>query len=332
MGKLIGCCVIFAVLWSGWWFLASTTAERAVQNWLSARQSEGWQAEVRQITRSGFPVKLSMLINAPKLADPATGIALQMDHLTLSAPAWWPGDVTLTLPDTPIRMASLNGLIDLQADEGQAILHLHPGPSLQLETMEATSGLWQITTPQGALLSGSDFTTSMVQDADTPERYTLDINTKDLTPGTLLRIGVPSDWPLKFDAFTAQITATFDTAWDRHALADRRPQPRQITISDADIRWGALRLGASGDLDVDANGLPTGTLALKVEQWREAVNIAQASGVLAAGFRPQAETVLGMLANMGGDPETLNLTLSFKGGAMSMGPIPLGPAPRFVLP
>lgn len=331
MGRLIGFLVIITGLWSGWWFLAATGAERAVQSWLDLRQAEGWQAQAQSITRSGYPATLNLHIDAPQLADPATGVALEMDHLDLSAPAWWPGDVTLDLPETPIRMTSPDGPLTLQANAGQAILNLHPGPSLQLEAMQATSALWQLIAPEGPLLSGSAFTTSMVQDAETAETYTFDIDATDLTPGTFLRAGLPADWPLKFDAFKARMTVTFDTPWDRSALEARRPQPREITVKDADIKWGALRHRISGALTVDADGTPDGALTIQLENWRQALDIAQDNGALAADFRPQAETILGMLSNMGGDPETLNMTLTFKGGSMAMGPIPLGPAPRLIL-
>lgn len=331
MGRVIGFIVIIAALWSGWWFIAATGAERAVHNWLELRQAEGWQAQAQSVTQSGYPAMLNLRIDAPQLADPATGVALEMDQIMLSAPAWWPGDVTLTLPDTPIRMTSPDGPLTLQANEGQAVLNLHPGPSLQLEAMQATSGLWQITTPEGALLSGTDFTTSMVQNPENAETYTFDINATDLTPGTLLRAGLPSDWPLKFDAFRARMTVTFDAPWDRTSLEDLRPQPRAITIEDADIKWGPLRHVASGALTIDSEGIPEGNLNVRIENWRQALDIAQDNGALSADFRPQAETVLNMLSNLGGNPDTLNLTMTFAEGAMTMGPIPLGPAPRIIL-
>ncbi|WP_299871549.1 DUF2125 domain-containing protein [uncultured Sulfitobacter sp.] len=331
MSRVIGVLMLAATLWSGWWYIASSAAERGVHNWLALRQAEGWQAEAQGVTRSGYPVRLNLHVEGPVLADPATGVALEMEHLDLSAPAWWPGDVTLDLPQTPIRMSSPDGPLTLQANAGQATLNLHPGPSLQLEAMQATSALWQITAPEGALLSGSAFTASMVQDTETAETYAFTVDATNLTPGAFLRAGLPTDWPSSFDTFTARMRVTFDTPWDRSALETRRPQPRKITIEEADIKWGALRHRASGDLTIDASGVPEGSVSLQVENWRQALDIAQDNGALAADFRPQAETILGMLSNMGGDPETLNMTLTFKGGSVAMGPIPLGPAPRIIL-
>jgi hypothetical protein len=82
---------------------------------------------------------------------------------------------------------------------------------------------------------------------------------------------------------------------------------------------------------VDDQGSPEGALQLTVTNWRGMLDVAQGSGVLDAGLRPQAETILGMLSNLGGDPDTLNMTLTFMDGTMALGPIHLGPAPRLIL-
>ena len=331
MGRLIGIIIVLGAVWSGWWYIAAAGAERAVSSWFDARAAEGWQAEKQSLRRSGYPTQLNLRIDAPQLADPETGVALSADHLTLSAPAWWPGDVTLTLPETPLRLASPEGALDLIAADAEALMHLHPGPSLQLERMQATSGPWQITSTAGAILTGTDFDLSMQQDETRAETYSLAITVADLAPGAALREGLPPDWPLTFDTYQARMTVTFDTPWDRRALQDRRPQPRKITIDGVDITWGPLRHVASGSLDIDAQGIPEGQLDLRLENWRQALDVAQKSGALAGDVRPQAETILGILANLGGDPDTLNLPLSFNGGRMAVGPIPLGPAPRITL-
>jgi hypothetical protein len=247
MRRVIRVAVTLAALWSGWWWLASTGAERAVRAWLDDRRAEGWQAETAHLTSGGYPFTLRLTADAPRLADPETGIAIDMSRLDASAPAWWPGNVTLRLPETPIRLSSPDRLMDLRVQSGKALLGLHPGPSLQLRVMQATSGPWQVTTPQGDLLRGADITLAMQQQAERAETYAFDIRSTGLTPGKLLRAGLASDWPQAFDVFAARVIITFDTPWDRHALQDRRPQPRAIRVAQADVSWGALTLAASGN-------------------------------------------------------------------------------------
>jgi hypothetical protein len=57
----------------------------------------------------------------------------------------------------------------------------------------------------------------------------------------------------------------------------------------------------------------------------------ETAGYLPPNMRPQAEQVLKGLAQMTGQTTGLDLTISFQDGRMSMGFIPLGPAPRIIL-
>jgi hypothetical protein len=58
--------------------------------------------------------------------------------------------------------------------------------------------------------------------------------------------------------------------------------------------------------------------------------------VAAGTVRPElartAETMLEGLAKQSGDPEVLKLPLVLKDGWMSLGPLPLGPAPALIPP
>ena len=127
------------------------------------------------------------------------------------------------------------------------------------------------------------------------------------------------------------LEGTFDRVWDRRALEQRRPQPRALSLDVLDIHWGTLRLRAAGDLTVDDSGLPSGTLTVKAENWRELLKMAGQAGRLPRDALRGAERVLGMLAGLGGNPEDLETQVNIRDGWMALGPLPLGPAPRLIL-
>jgi hypothetical protein len=54
-----------------------------------------------------------------------------------------------------------------------------------------------------------------------------------------------------------------------------------------------------------------------------------ALGLIRPETAPTVERAGESLARIGGNAEVLTLPLVFAGGRMSLGPIPLGPAPRF---
>ena len=153
MRKLLGLIAVLAVLWSGWWFIASEGLRGALTGWLQTRVAEGWQAEVAGVEMAGFPTDLRARMVAPRLADPMTGVALEMDDLTLAAPAWWPGHATLTLPETPILLANPQGRSFLTMTDSVMELRLRPGTALELERMGWNAGPWGLTENAASLVS-----------------------------------------------------------------------------------------------------------------------------------------------------------------------------------
>ena len=332
MRKLIWIIIVLAGLFCGWWMLASATVERGLATWVGDRRAEGWQAELTALPVTGFPTRFDLVLNDLALADPATGLALRMQGLQLTARSYWPGDVAVTLPQTPIEFSTPDARLTVTAKEAKAALRLHPGPTLELDQMVATSGAWQLDGPAGNLLQASDADAEITQGAKA-ETYRFALSAGQLVPGGLIRtaLRLPVDWPLAFDAFAADVTIIFDAPLNRYTLEDRRPQPREIEAKRIDFHWGPLRLNATGRLAIDPTGVAEGEVKLLVENWRSALDLAEQSGAMADRLRPQAELMLNALANMGDNPETLDLTLGFRDGGMFLGPISLGPAPHLIL-
>ncbi len=333
MGKLVSVIVVFALLWCGWWAVASAGLQRGIVKWVEARRAEGWQADVREIEKKGFPTRLNARLHDVAFADPAAGVAVSMDQFDILAPVYWPGYVTVVLPETPITLASPSLRASLIAKNAQADLRLRPGPSLPVQSVTFKAGAWVLETALGGVAGADDIHLSMIQQSSGQPVYDLKVDTTNMTPGAVPRafLGVPDDWPLAFATFTADMTVGFDEIWDRRALERRRPQPRTIALKLAKFVWGDVSILATGDLKVDTEGQPTGDVSIKAENWPVMLDMAENAGYLPSSFRPQAEQMLKALAQMTGQTTGLDLTVSFKDGRMAMGFIPLGPAPRIFL-
>ena len=61
------------------------------------------------------------------------------------------------------------------------------------------------------------------------------------------------------------------------------------------------------------------------------LTLAQSAGLLPSELRPQLESILSALAGTSGNPEAFDVTLTLANGRVSMGFLPLGPAPRIYL-
>lgn len=331
MRKLVWIVVLAALAWSGWWFVASTSLRKGITGWFAAREAEGWQAELGEVSGGGFPLTLQTGLHDIALADPDAGLAIQSARLDISAPTWWPGDVTVLLDDGPIQLASPLGRSTLKMINGTMSLNLHPGTALELETLGWTSGPWRVEDAVGTQAQADTLTLTMAQ--TTGPSYDFSAQANQFAPGdaTRVRLRLPDTFPRAFDSLTLQATVTFNQPWDRRALDTARPQPRRIDLHLAEARWGDLRLNFAAALDVDSSGVPTGDVSLQAKNWRTMLDLAEASGVLPNALRGQAEGIMQLIANASGNPENLDVDLSLREGAVYFGFFPIATAPKLIL-
>ncbi|MBY6066716.1 DUF2125 domain-containing protein [Leisingera aquaemixtae] len=320
------------LVWSLYWAAAAWGLKNGITAWFDVQENRGWQAEYAALETQGYPFRHQTRISRPALADPRTGAAWRADWLELDSPAAWPGRLELHFPATAQRLSYFDQTVVIAADGLQASLHLKPGVALELEQMAAVADSWQIARGGETVLSGAALDLRMAQ-TDRPEAYLITADAREFAPRAAWRrlLAASAPLPERFDTLALQMTVAFDTPWDRTALEQRRPQPRRIDLKLADARWGDLRLKATGALTVDEQGLPEGEIALQAENWRGLVLMAERSGALAPALRGTVERVLGLLAEASGNPRNLDITLGFSDGYVSLGPLPLGHAPRLII-
>lgn len=333
MRRLIWLGVVLVLMWSGSWFFASSSLQNGIGTWLSERRAEGWQAEVTETRVSGYPFTLAAQLVNPAFADPESGLAIEASQLDISAPVWWPGYVSVALPQDNIVVASPLVRYFIQSDTAVADLRLKPGTDLQVEEMALRSDGWTLSTPQGSLMAAAGLTLSLLQASDDPNRYGFEFDAPAFEPGNLPRsaLRVPDDWPVSFDSLAVSMDVTFDRPFDRSTIEQARPQPRRIDIALAEAQWGALSLRGSAALDVAPGGAATGQVSLQARNWQDILTLAEAAGALPSDLRTQLERALGALARSSGNPNTIDATLSLRDGRIFIGFIPLGRAPRLVL-
>ena len=135
----------------------------------------------------------------------------------------------------------------------------------------------------------------------------------------------------EFETLDLDMSATFDGPWNIHALEGPRPQPTKIELTTLAAHWGELDLKLAGSFDIDARGYPMGTLAVKAENWREMIELAISIGAIPENMSKLSLRAGEMLAGLSGRKDTIDAELTLKDGMISLGFIPLGPAPRIVI-
>ncbi|CAD0183831.1 hypothetical protein RUESEDTHA_00706 [Ruegeria sp. THAF57] len=332
MRGLIRAVIFVFVIWSAYWLIAGFGLRNAITAWFDKQEEMGWQADFSAVETAGYPTHHVTRLNNPALADPVNGTAWSADWIEFQSPAIWPGRQMLRFADTPQRLSYFDQTATIQARDLKAELQLQPGVALVLEKMALTAAPWTITDDAKALAGGQTLGLVMEQ-TDLPEAYNISARIDGFTPGDDLRdlMRSATTLPQSFETLEFDMTTTFDKVWDRSALEQSRPQPVKIDLHLAEMKWGALRLFATGQLNVDNQGIPTGEIAIKAENWRDMVAMANAAGALPDQAVSPVTRALNFMAGLGGNPNALDMQLNFRDGFVALGPLPLGPAPRLIL-
>lgn len=332
MRKLFYLVILAAFVWGGYWFVGSSAAERGMKGWFEARQTEGWVAEYDRLDTIGFPNRFDTTIEGLSLADPRTGIAWDVPELEILALSYKPNHIIVEFPPaqsfaTPLQKIDitrdrLRGSVVFEPDTKLAVVR----SAFEMEGVRLASSLgWKARVEKGRFASRQS-------EAD-PLAHDISFEATGLSPSDNLRAQLdPAGLlPSKLEVLKLDAMATFSEPWDRLAIEEGRPQLTALKLGLMQATWGDLDLKLAGEITVDAGGLPSGKIVIKANNWREMVDIAQASGALPEAFVPLITRALEMLSGLSGNPKTLDTPLTFSGGRMSLGPIPLGNAPRLVI-
>ncbi|MFM7443003.1 MAG: DUF2125 domain-containing protein, partial [Tabrizicola sp.] len=259
MRKLLFLILLGAGLWSGYWFVGSSSIRQAVEDGFADAAAQGLVAEKTALTIAGFPNRFDVTVEGLRLADPTTGAGLETPFLQVFAMTWKPWHViaalapeqTVTLPDQAVTLTS-NGL--------RASFRAKPSTDLPLAaivleanqlTATSTAG-WTVGTGRSVLSFSAD---EEVQGAgDAPNTYLFSGDLAGITPdpafmttlkGVTIQDLPASDLPETIESLRAGIFLTFTAPLDRHA-GEARPLLSGIDVSQFALSWGQLSATAKG--------------------------------------------------------------------------------------
>ncbi len=332
MRFLIKTSVILVILFCAYWVAVSEGVDRGLEAWLGDRRAEGWQADASVIETKGFPAGFNTRFEDVELADPDTGLAWRAPEFALSAASTSPTRIRAIWPESQ-TVASPFERITIGADQMEGVLDVAPGPALELREADIEIAAMSLVSDAGWQAGLADGRLTVTQSDENDTAYAIFFEAKDVLPSAAIReLLDPSEvLPSVFKTLAVDADAEFDRPWDRFAVEDRRPQPRRIDLRKLQATWGELDLQVAGNLDIDPGGVPTGKMSIRAVNWREMVQIGVSAGVIPADVAGTAERALEVLAGLSGNPNTIDAPLTFADGWISLGIVPLGPAPKIVI-
>ena len=326
MRILIAVIVIAALAWGGYWFVGASAVERGLTAWLEARRADGWTVAYDGLNTSGFPNRFDTTVTGLTLADPQSGLGWSGEIAQILALSYKPNHVIAALPHLQSITTPYDD-IAVTSDRMRGSVVFAPNTSLALDhsafiaetvTVTGQSG-WSVSLDEGRLATRRAVARENAHDIG------LELLGFAPTSDLRSRLDPEGTLPAALETLKIDATAAFDAPWDRSALGADRPELTALDVTSARMIWGDMTLDASGALTVDEAGTPTGLLTVTATQWRGMLDMAVAAGLVQDGLKDTVEKGLTLLS---GGSDSVTMPLNFAKGLVSLGPVPLGPAPR----
>ncbi len=333
MARLLVSVVTIAVLgWFGYWWVGSNAQETALKTWLADRANAGWVADYNTLEVRGFPNRFDTVITDLHLADPQQGWAWTAPAFYIHALSYKPNHIIVVWPENQ-KFSTPRETLSLLSENMRASVKFEPNTTLALDrtTIEMDGLTLSSTKGWSSTLKKASFATR--QTAGEKFAHDIDFRAQEVTPARLFKniVDPQNILPAVFEEMHVATTLAFDAPWDRLAIEGRKPLLKRVDFTDVSAKWGELSFQAKGSVTLDDLGYPTGKIRIRAKNWKDMLKLGVNSGRIPADLVGPIETALTFLARMSGNPDTIDAPLSFSGRTMSIGVIPIGPAPRFRL-
>ena len=325
MRAVLWAVVAAGLAWAGYWVVGSRAIASGVTDWFATAPANGIDATTTDISVAGFPNRFDLTLTDLHLGDALSGISVNLPFAQVFTMTWKPWHLIAVLPhEAAITVPGQT--IALTTTDLRGSLSLHPGTDLALNRIVIEAAGIKATADQGWTVSADKLVLASAEDTTWQHAQRLGLELTNLTPDASLTDALPDLGPV-ISAAHLDATVMFSGPIDRH-LADTPAQVTGISLHDAHVTWGTLNLTASGDIARGSDAFAEGEIIIRIENWRALPRIIVALGLVKPEIGPTIEHGLEVVAKSGKDPEVLTLPLTFHEGRMTLGPLPLGEAPK----
>ncbi|RGP39116.1 DUF2125 domain-containing protein [Pseudotabrizicola alkalilacus] len=324
MRALLSIAILLVALWSGYWFVGKTAVERGFEAFLQEAPARGLDIAQSGYSFAGFPNRFDLTVSEPRLTDQRSEIRWEAPFLQVFSLSYRPWHVIAAFaPEQVIRTPAED--IALQSGKLQASVVVSPSTALTLDRTTFVGDAIRAESSLGWVLEAETLRFATRTDPSRTNAYDIALELLNLSPDPALATRLP-DLPPQIALTRVDANASFSAPLDRFA-ATTRPTLTALSLREAVLTWGGLSIFAKGDL-LAVDGTPEGRIEIRVTGWRNLVTLATSMGLIKPEIAPTVLNMMQAVAGSSGDPEVLEMPLIFAGGQMSLGPLPLGPAPR----
>lgn len=323
--------IAVAVLWIGYWYASREIVGSAVANTLAAMASKGRVVTCSEQATGGFPFSLDLDCTQGSFGDRRADMTAGLGRFTASAPLYWPGSVTASLAGPFVFDAPIAD-VALEASWSKALANVDAG----------LGGL------KGFALSVDDLTVARKGESRGVPFLSLGATHADLAlapgnsdgyrvTGTASGIAIRQNEKRAFPAFSGALDATaigFGGGLGEdpgRAFVEWLKAGGTLRIDKLTLSAMNASAEASGTLSLSPKGLLSGDIKLRIVGLDD---IPEVAGQIRPGYRKKTAQIVGAVGmfatpvkDKGGEP-ALELPLTIRNGALSIGILPLADIPR----
>lgn len=323
---LIALVVALSAIWSGYWLYGSRVHRDMIVGGLEQARGNGWGISYSEVDLNGFPNRFDTTISDLRVAHPAGTYSWEGDALRLATLSYRPDHIIAIFPERH-RLGLGNAAYNIRSSDMRASVEFGgtSETALQQLILETTDlavegrGGWNAAAGRAIVAIRA----SESEPASTD--LALSIGNAQLAggTGTLQAMEIEALESASAEA-VLKLNRPLGPAMCFDGIA-RTTGLENIRISAA---WGGIRLDASGNLEFDMLGRPSGDLDISVSNWRELLAVTAESGAVPPAQAQSLEFALGLLAMLSADPDTLDARIEFANGIATLAGVALFEAPR----
>ena len=319
MRRLTILVLVLAGIYAGYWVVGVNALKSGIQEAIAKSRADGWELSYASLETVGFPSRFDTTATDLAVAPPTRAFTWKIPILQVFALSYQPNNVIAAFsPEQSFQVG--DQVFEVQAEGLRASAGVRASPDLPFNAATIEMGPTSVSSSLGWQMALQRALLAARAAPEVENQYDLyaDANGLALPPEVVAQLGLPD----VIESISAEALVTFDQPLDRNTVD---PVIQAITLKDFDLSWADINLKADGELQIDDAGFPMGQISLRTAQWKRMVELAVDAGAI-----PQrAGLTIGNVAGaMAGPDGTLDLPIAFRNRLISLGPVPLGPAPR----
>lgn len=321
MRRLFWIVLALMTVYSGYWFVGSRGVLAGARAALDQIKAEG-RGNYAALSLAGFPSRFDVTVDRPELSSGDGLLHWSAPFLQVLALSYRPNKVIVLWPhEQRLRVGAET--LTLRTADMRASIAAGASTDLPLDhaTLVATTGA--LVSQGGASLAFDSLRFATRRSVATVNGHDIGIA---LDAGRTAGLALPPPFDSAPVAIQADATLGFDRPIDR---LTRGLNPISLSIRTTKITWATTVIDATGDLAIAPTGFPEGRITLRARGWQDGLRLFTALGLVRAELAPTLANALTQLEKTSPEAGVLDIPLAFSGGRMSLGPIPLGAAPRF---